>query len=118
MEPNQSLKAARTNAVFVISSPRVIGGCGPIFPSSHSIAKQSFLPPPCSTSWYSFSLHRFRTARGSFSQGCASTTAFMNTFNPPIEFEIGPRTDRTESCPSREFTQPPYGTRPYDGRKP
>jgi len=42
----------------------------------------------------------------------------MKTLIPPKLFDNGPRTDCMESWPSRELTQPAYGTRPHEGRRP
>jgi hypothetical protein len=42
----------------------------------------------------------------------------MKPLIPAKLFDNGPRTDGTESWPSRELAQPAYGTRPYEGRRP
>lgn len=44
--------------------------------------------------------------------------AFMKALIPAKLLDSGPRTEGTESWPSRELTQPAYGTRPYEGRRP
>jgi hypothetical protein len=82
------------------------------------IPKHRSLPDPWSTRLYSSSSHFFRTARGSFSHGLASTTAFMKALRLPMLFAIGPNTEGSESWPSSELRAPQYGTRPYDGLRP
>lgn len=114
--PNVPVCPASTKARFVISNALLIGGVGKVSLSSHNIPKHSL--SPLSVYFSSTSSHRLRTAIGSRFHGSRPAHAFINTDSPSALPLIGPRTERTESCPKSELAVPRYGTRPADGRRP